>query len=44
MKKEYESPKFESVEVMQSYCDTELNVSSTKLGGSEGMGNEDLLQ
>ncbi len=41
MKTEYKSPELEIVETIQSYCDVELSVSSDKLGGLEGAGNED---
>lgn len=41
MKKQYNAPKFESIENMQRYCDIDLNVSSDKLGDLAGGGYED---
>lgn len=44
MKKQYKAPKFESIENMQRYCDSDLNVSSEKLGDVDGGGNEDFIE
>ena len=42
MKKQYESPRFETIESMQSYC-YELNASHSNLGDTDGGGKEDLI-
>ena len=42
MKTNYETPKFEMMETMESYCN-ELNASSAHLGDVDGGGNEDLM-
>ena len=42
MKLVYEAPLAQIVEVIERYCDSELNVSSGELGDSIGGGNEDL--
>ena len=42
MKKLYNTPEFDVIETMESYCATELNVSSANLGDHSGGGNEDL--
>lgn len=44
MKKEYRLPELEIFEVIQRYCDTDLNVSSGDLGNDMGGGHEDLIQ
>ena len=43
MNRLYESPEFETIETMQTYC-LELNASSDKLGDIEGAGNEDFIE
>ena len=44
MKKQYNAPKFESIENMERYCDNNLNVSSKKLGDVDGGGDEDFIE
>ena len=43
MKLKYKTPSAQIVRAIESYCDTELNVSSTNLGDALGGGSEDIL-
>ena len=42
MKQNYESPKFEVLEIAQRYCDSLLDISFGDLGDPDGGGNEDI--